>query len=76
MSKSATITILLDLNSNDTFEIKSIIKDLKTAGWVLYTNGIAAYLPQGDNGDYNWIDKAITEEELIDILVEKEIIMK
>jgi|GEM_PF-5471271 hypothetical protein len=76
MSKSATITILLDLNSNDKFEIKSIIKDLKKAGWVLYNNGIAAYLPQGDNGDYNWIDKAISEEELIDILVEKEIIMK
>lgn len=52
--------------------IVDIVKVFQKIGWNIYSpQGNIEYLPVGDQDDYNWQSKRMTESEFYDILVEK-----
>jgi hypothetical protein len=70
MSKSITLDI--SFHKDEKYDIKNIINLLKGNGWNYIYNEKVKYLPVGDDDDFDWKNEVLTEEEIFNIIYEKE----
>lgn len=75
MSISASLDIVLanKLKSNSNTSAVSIIDCLVQHGWEIYDDGLIVYLPYGDDGDYNWKDDHISQNDFFQLVKMKEL---
>lgn len=72
MSVSASINIKLVMLDGKMISSADIINRLLRCNWTINDNGNISFLPLGDNDDYDWQNKNINLEQLMNIIVEKE----
>lgn len=70
MSVSASMD--LKINTESITFILDVIRLLLAFGWRFNYDGAVFYLPVGDDDDFNWHSDDISDDELLDILREKE----
>lgn len=70
MSREASIR----LNCMEyTTDIKTIVQVLLKIGWKLYnTHNKVEFLPLGDEDDYNWQEKFLTENDALKLVADKQ----
>ncbi|MGI9279808.1 MAG: hypothetical protein ACR2PX_09270 [Endozoicomonas sp.] len=67
MSVSASI----DVQFSKSFNIPTLIQMFLDAGWTLNDSGKVSFLPIGDNDDFDWQSKQLTEHALMELVAVK-----
>jgi len=73
MSVSASIDVVLFNKQNYIFSILDVINMMLNNNWKIENEGKISYLPLGDNGLYDWTENVITENQLKQIVRQKEL---
>ncbi len=70
MSVSASIDVKIKVETK--FFVLEVIKLLLAFGWCFNYDGAVFYLPVGDDDNFDWYSDDISDDDLLDILREKE----